>query len=282
MSSIIKPKEGDEKGHCHIILPVFEGPFDLLFYLVHKEELDVHEIPLGKITQQYLQYLQSMQELQIEVAGEFLVMAASLLCLKSRLLLPQHPFSLSAGEEEIFFFGSKEELVRSLLEYKRFKLAATILKERKNRQERIYLRPSASRSYVLENKYSRLYPADLESLKKAWIKLKEKNNPEDNKMKTIFFAPKTSFVRILRWVVTSLRKNTFFNSYLDDFGVKGTREERVSIFTLFLELARRGRLSLWQEKAFSRIRILKPSGKRRKSTYAAKESRATVDNNGHH
>lgn len=101
---IIKPQENTEKGHCHILLPIFEGPFDLLFYLVHKEKLDIHAIPLGEITQQYLGYLQSMQEMEVELAGEFLVMAASLLCLKSRLLLPQPLPPLSAGEEDTFFF----------------------------------------------------------------------------------------------------------------------------------------------------------------------------------
>ena len=68
LKSIVIQKEGEAKGHCYIKLPVFEGPFDLLFYLVNKEELDIHEIPLAKITRQYLQYLQSMQELQVEVA----------------------------------------------------------------------------------------------------------------------------------------------------------------------------------------------------------------------
>lgn len=263
--NIIKPKENMEKGHCHILLPVFEGPFDLLFYLVHKEKLDIHAIPLGKITQQYLQYLQSMQEMQIELAGEFLVMAASLLCLKSRLLLPQPPLSISAEEEDAFFFGSKEELVRSLLEYKRFKQAAAVLKERKNRQQRIYFRPAVHCSYPLENKHPFSHPADLETLKKAWLglKLKQKNKPAVNKTKAIISAPKTHFISILRWVVTSIRQNTFFNSFLDDFGLKGTREELISVFTLFLELARRGRLSLKQEKAFSRIRILEPFRKER-------------------
>ena len=146
MKSAVICKESEAKGHCYIKLPVFEGPFDLLFYLVNKEELDIHEIPLAKITRQYLQYLQSMQELHIEVAGEFLVMASSLLHLKSRLLLPQPPFSV-AEEEETLLFGSKEALVRSLLEYKRFKMAAAILQERTNRQERIYLRAAAPRRY---------------------------------------------------------------------------------------------------------------------------------------
>jgi segregation and condensation protein A len=263
--NIIKPEENTEKGHCHILLPIFEGPFDLLFYLVHKEKLDIHAIPLGEITQQYLGYLQSMQKMQVELAGEFLVMAASLLCLKSRLLLPQPPRSLAGEEEDTFFFGSKEELVQSLLNYKRFKQAAAVLGERKNRQERIYLRPADQNSCPLEKKYPPVCTADPEKLKKAWLglKLKQKNKPAVNKTIAIISAPKTHFITILRWVVTSIRQNTFFNSFLDDFGRERTKEELVSIFTLFLELARRGRLSLQQEKAFSRIRILKPFRKRR-------------------
>ena len=260
-------REGSEpNGHCYISLPVFEGPFDLLFYLVNKEKLDIHEIPLAEITRQYLQHLQSMQELQVEIAGEFLVMAASLLRLKSRLLLPHTPSYLDAvEEEEMLHFGSKEELVRSLLEYKRFKEAAAILQGRANRQEKIFIRdvvfPSNLRT--CSEKLNKPNPAGLADLKKAWFKLKEKNKRADQPPQTIFFAPKTSFVRVLRWVVTSLRKNTFFNSYLDDFGTKGTKEERVTIFTLFLELARRGRLSLGQTGFFGRILILKPDYKGR-------------------
>lgn len=273
MKSIVIQKEGEAKGHCYIKLPVFEGPFDLLFYLVNKEELDIHEIPLAKITRQYLQYLQSMQELQMEVAGEFLVMAASLLHLKSRLLLPQpSPFLSAAEEEETLFFGSKEALVRSLLEYKRFKMAAAILQGRTNRQERIFLRAAAPRRYFPTNRQGEVDPYSLKNLKEAWLKLIEKNKREDHQPEAIFFTPKTSFVRVLRWIVTSLRKNTFFNSYLDDFGVKGTKEERITIFTLFLELARRGRLSLGQAKTFGRIRILKPDRKRRTGLDAPKEN----------
>ncbi|NMB35570.1 MAG: segregation/condensation protein A [Firmicutes bacterium] len=262
MKSLTTQEKRESRGHCYIVLPVFEGPFDLLFYLVNKEELDIHEIPLAKITRQYLQHLQTMQELQVEVAGEFLVMAASLLRLKSRLLLPHPPSYLNAAEEEeMLLFGSKEELVQSLLEYKRYKEAAAILQRRADSQERIFLRVVVPNHNTSHKKLNKPDPAGLENLKEAWLKLKEKNKRAEQPPGTIFFAPKISFVRVLRWVVASLRKNTFFNSYLDDFGTKGTKEERVTIFMLFLELARRGRLSLGQNGFFGRIRILKPNHK---------------------
>ena len=276
-------KEGKIKGHCYVKLPVFEGPFDLLFHLVHKEELDIHDIPLAKITRQYLHYLQSMQEVQVEIAGEFLVMAASLLQLKSRLLLPQRPSFLDAIEEEgILYFGSKEALVQRLLEYKHFKAAAAVLRERKNRQERIYIRSVVPKRYFSLNHQSRVDSSGLENLKKAWLKLVEKNEQKDRRPEMIFFTPKVSFVRVLRWVVTSLRENTFFNSHLDDFGVAGSTEERVTVFTLFLELARRGRLSLEQAGVFGRIRILKPGHKRGTNLRDAQRNKRASIPESHH
>ena len=85
-----------------IKLPVFEGPFDLLFHLIKKAELDIWSISIAEITDQYLAYLQSMKELNLEIASEFLVMAATLLRLKSKLLLPRRPRGEEAEEEEEF------------------------------------------------------------------------------------------------------------------------------------------------------------------------------------
>lgn len=266
MESIAVREEGKSNGHCYIKLPVFEGPFDLLFHLVSKEKLNIHDIPLAKITRQYLQHLQSMQELQAEIAGEFLVMAASLLRLKSRLLLPQSSSYPGVTEEEgLLFFGSKEELVRNLLEYKHFKTCAAVLQERANRQEKIHLRGVVPSSFFSSGRQSEYDSSGLKNLKKAWLKLTEKNKYKEQPPRVALPTPKTSFVRVLRWIVASLQNNTFFNSHLDDYGTKGTKEERITIFTLFLELARRGRLSLGQIRAFDRIRILKPARLRRES-----------------
>lgn len=111
-------------------LDVYSGPMDLLLYLIRKEEVDVYDIPIARIAEQYHEYLELLQALDVNLAGEFLVLAATLMEIKSRMLLP-HPPPLAEGEEE----DPRMELVRELLEYKRFRDAAEGLKERAEEQQ---------------------------------------------------------------------------------------------------------------------------------------------------
>ena len=101
-----------------VFLEAFEGPLDLLLYLIRRHNLDILDIPLAEITRQYMQYIELMQELQLELAGEYLVMAATLAEIKSRMLLPRPPSGPDEGEDP------RAELVRRLQEYERFKRAA--------------------------------------------------------------------------------------------------------------------------------------------------------------
>ncbi len=103
-------------------LEVFEGPLDLLLYLIRKEEIDIHDIPIEQITAQYLHYIDLMRVLDLNVTGEFLVMAATLLMIKSRLLLPPEEREVPDAEEEEE--DPRWDLVRQLVEYKKFKDAA--------------------------------------------------------------------------------------------------------------------------------------------------------------
>ncbi|MGD0077862.1 MAG: segregation/condensation protein A [Sedimentisphaerales bacterium] len=105
-------------------LDIFAGPLDLLLYLVRKEEVDIYDIPIAKITDQYVKYIELMKELDIDVAGDFLVMAATLMQIKSAMLLPREPGE-ALGEEDLS--DPRAELIRQLLEYKKFKDAANLL-----------------------------------------------------------------------------------------------------------------------------------------------------------
>lgn len=118
-------------------LEIFEGPLDLLLYLIKQDEIDIYEISLERITGQYLEYLQAFKELNIDVAGEFIVMAANLIYLKSRSLLPadQQPPDEDAEEDD-----PRWDLIRQLIEYKKFKEAALLLHTRALEQERIFAR----------------------------------------------------------------------------------------------------------------------------------------------
>src|SRR4030081_3232212 len=107
-----------------IILEAFEGPLDLLLYLIRKENLDILDIPMAPLTRQYLEYVEIMRTKNLELAAEYLVMAAMLMAIKSPLLLPKPP-SAEAAEDD-----PRAELVRRLLEYEQFKKAASALDER--------------------------------------------------------------------------------------------------------------------------------------------------------
>src|SRR5204863_1218573 len=116
-------------------LDIFEGPLALLLYLIKKDEIDICDISLERITSQYLEYLQAFKELNIDLAGEFVVMAANLIYLKSRSLLPadQQPPDEDADEDD-----PRWELIRQLIEYKKFKEAALHLHTRALEQERTF------------------------------------------------------------------------------------------------------------------------------------------------
>jgi len=119
-----------------IRLDIFEGPLDLLLYLIKKEHLNVYDIPITKVVEQYLQFLELMKLLDINVASEYLVMAANLINIKSKLLLPREEEPEEVEEDP------REELVKRLLEYEKFKEAADFLKEREIERNKYFRRPS--------------------------------------------------------------------------------------------------------------------------------------------
>jgi segregation and condensation protein A len=116
-----------------VVLESFEGPLDLLLYLIKRDEIDIYDIPIARVTEQYLEHVRLMQALDLEVAGEFLVMAATLMRIKAKMLLPKPEVEGDEGDEE----DPRDELVRRLLEYRRFKNAAERLKERAEERRRL-------------------------------------------------------------------------------------------------------------------------------------------------
>ncbi|HEY6399983.1 MAG TPA: segregation/condensation protein A [Blastocatellia bacterium] len=122
----VAPDEAARDSY-RVKLEIFEGPLDLLLYLIKKDEIDIYDIPISHITEQYLAYLELMQELDISVAGDFLVMASTLIYIKSKLLLPPEP---KVGGEDDLSEDPRAELVERLLEYQKFKSAAQLLYSR--------------------------------------------------------------------------------------------------------------------------------------------------------
>jgi segregation and condensation protein A len=121
-----------------ITLPLYEGPLDLLLDMIRKQKLDIYDIPIAKVTEQYLAYLHLLQDMNVDVASEFLLIAAQLIYIKSRMLLPPDP-DASTNEQE----DPRADLVRRLLEYEKFKNAAQMLYQREMIENAVWTNPGA-------------------------------------------------------------------------------------------------------------------------------------------
>src|SRR6201992_3458213 len=139
-------------------LEVFEGPLDLLLYLIKKDEVDIYDISLERITAQYLEFMDAFKVLDLELAGEFVVMAANLIYLKSRALLPA---SVQPPDEEAEEEDPRWDLIRQLLEYKKFKDAAAHLQQRELLQEKYFSRTPDKPDAVAERPLGEVSVFDL-------------------------------------------------------------------------------------------------------------------------
>jgi segregation and condensation protein A len=132
-----RPDLAETADQYRVKLPTFEGPLDLLLYLIRKEEVSIYDIPIARITEQYLEYLRAMQEMDIGVAGEFLLMAATLIQIKSHMLLPRDPDAPDQDLED-----PRAELVYQLLEHQKFKGVANVFHQRAMMENAAFTRAS--------------------------------------------------------------------------------------------------------------------------------------------
>lgn len=235
-------------------LEIFEGPLDLLLYLIKKEEIDIHDIPIAKITDQYLAYLEVMKMLDLNIAGEFIVMAATLMCIKSKMLLPEEP--VLETEEEI---DPREELVQKLIEYKKFKEAAKKLEEFEIRQKNIFIRTSSIEEYKFngQDNETTYFEASLFDLLTALSKvLKE--------------IPKEIIQEVIRDEFTVEEKVEQLLHILKEqesasvnrlFASSKNKLEIVAIFLAILELIRLKEIVVLQNQLFDEIEIRRNTAK---------------------
>lgn len=125
-----------------LVLSDFEGPLDLLLHLIKQTKIDIYDIPIAEITAQYLDYLHQMQELALDIAGDYLVMAATLMKIKSKLLLPKPPVLVE--EETIDYVDPRQELVDQLLAYQAFQKIAGVLQEREMERQQLFAKPAST------------------------------------------------------------------------------------------------------------------------------------------
>lgn len=227
-------------------LPVFEGPLDLLLYLIKKEEINVYDIPIARITDQYLEYLEIMKLLDLDIAGEFLVMAATLMHIKSKMLLPPSEDEITEEEEQ----DPREELVRKLLEYKKFKEAAAQLKELALRQKDTFSRKP---NMVKELSEEIGFEASLFDLITAFTKvLKEVPKHEFQNVVRDEFTVSEKIHEMLHMLVE--RQVLYFTEL---FKKAKNKAEIIVMFLALLELVRLKEIIVRQKSPFSEIEIIR-------------------------
>jgi segregation and condensation protein A len=228
-------------------LDIFEGPLDLLLYLIKQDEIDIYDISLERITSQYLEYLQAFKELNIELAGEFVVMAANLIYLKSRSLLPvdQQPPEEDTGEDD-----PRWELIRQLIEYKKFKEAAAELHLRELEQERIFAREGDPASDLQEP--LRLGEVGIFQLINAFQTVIKRIEARRDVQEILGerFSVSEKIDAILQRVATGAPVR-----FSDLFGAVVSRLEVVVTFLALLELIRLKQVRAVQKNIFEEIEI---------------------------
>jgi segregation and condensation protein A len=229
-------------------LDIFEGPLDLLLYLIKKDEIDIYDIPIERITRQYLEYLDAFKILDLDVAGDFVVMAANLIYIKSRSLLPkdQQPPDEQAEEDD-----PRWELVRQLIEYKKFKDAAAHLQIRELEREGLFPRTAEKPETVAERPLGEVSIFDL--INAFNTALKRLDKPED--LREIFEENFTVSDKIdLIMKMTSAGVPLRFSELLANVA---SRTEVVVTFLALLELVRLKQIRAQQSEAFGDIELVR-------------------------
>ncbi|MBB5336727.1 segregation and condensation protein A [Pectinatus brassicae] len=228
-------------------LKAFEGPLDLLLHLIEKNKIDIYDIPIAVLTEQYLDYLKQFREFNIEVASEFLIMAATLLQIKSRILLPAEE---KAEDDEIDLEDPRQELVDRLIEYRRFKEVSNILNELEESQAHLFYRES------ILPPVQHLPPQGLD-IKVLWEAFQNVLEGQLSQ-KVIQKVSKDKFsVQDKMLVILSLLQNSvdYMILFSEVFSNINNRPELIASFLALLELIKLNRIDIKQNYSFSPIYI---------------------------
>ena len=240
--------------HYNVKIDAFEGPLDLLLHLIHRLEIDIYDIPVAEITEQYLLYIHTMQELQLDVASEYLVMAATLLAIKSKMLLPKHEEDLLdegliIQEEE----NPMDELVEKLIEYRKYKEAAVELKEMEQERGLMFTKPPSDLSdYVKEVQTEKTdLNVSLYDMLGAFQKLLRRQKLQ-KPVTTKISRQEIPIEKRMAEILDDLKYIKGRKSFNDLFTVSD-REHIVVTFLAVLELIKRKEIHIEQENNFSEI-----------------------------
>ena len=227
-------------------LQIFEGPLDLLLHLIKKHEVDIYDIPIARVTQQYLDYLELMQELDLEVAGEFLVMAATLIHIKSRTLLPRPDPTQEDPEED-----PREALVRRLLEHQKFKAAAELLHEREIQRGAQWGRPDGRVADIVGEAPEPEIEVDLFSLMAAFRQVLERARQRPQ----VPLPPEQISIETRIAQLLARLSETEACGFEQLFEDVETRGGMIVTFLALLEMIRMRKVRVFQQGNFGPIRV---------------------------
>jgi segregation and condensation protein A len=234
-------------------LEQYDGPLDLLLDLIRKQQVNIYDIPIASITQQYLEYMQRALELDIELSAEFVYMAATLIHIKSRMLLPKDPELDKISPED----DPRQELVDRLLEHERFKNAAEMLQQKKMIEEAVWSNPQIDQ-FLAEDTEPGLSVTLFDLVKTLQVVLERaKNRPVYEVGKEDVSIP--DMIRYLESIFRDLSKSDSL-SVAELFERQGSRRAMLCLFLAVLELVRRQALALTQKDAFGDIGLKKNRG----------------------
>jgi segregation and condensation protein A len=222
-----------------IVLGEFEGPLDLLLHLIRQEQVSIYDIPVARITDEYLRYIQAMKELDIAVAGDFLVMAATLIELKTKMLLPRDPLAPPEEEED-----PRKDLVNQLLEYQKYKAAAQMLWSRATVEQAVF-----QRAELETDKNNPEVAVGLFDLLKVFQNILARHKEEvllEIEREEISMAEMLERLRNMVLSAGELNLRIFFER-------ARSRRELVLAFLSVLELVRTTEIKLFQRETFSDI-----------------------------
>jgi len=229
-----------------IKIPAFEGPFDLLLHLIRENKIDIYDIPISVITSQYLEYIEIMKELNLEIAGDFLVMAATLIQIKSRMLLPPDEEAPSEEQED-----PRRDLVQRLLEYQRYKDAALDFRTKEDEWLKVFHREPLS-----DEEEGELYLFDLSlfDLLDAFRNILEKAPSE-----IVSITKETLTVKNRMSMIMEIIEEHEAVRFEDLFKEGITRIYLIVTFLALLELIRLGLARAYQEREFGNIWVINPA-----------------------
>jgi segregation and condensation protein A len=237
--------EAPTSNEYKIKLEAFEGPLDLLLYLIKKDEIDIYDIPIARITEQYLEHIKIMHQLDIDVAGEFLVVAATLIHIKSKMLLPAEPSEILEVDS---LDDPRQELVHRLLEHKKFKSAAEMLWTKAEVEREVF-----TRSQIESDKENPEVSATVFDLIEVFKKLLEKRREQieiEIGQDQFTMAQKIDEIKLIFEDQSEI-------SVLDLLTATRSRSELVITLLAILELSKEYVIRLIQNEPFGDIRAIK-------------------------